>query len=192
MKPYVKIFSVVICLLILVGALPFTASAYDGEPETIEAVLEIENVATDDEATYDEATYDEATYDEVIYGRLSYATIDELYCATYCSGGVSIPKGVNSSGSANNNDVDVVTSNDTLHLANATEKAKPKEAKTTYTLVYDETTPKSGNNNTKQLKVQNPPIFGNMLIWIISGSALLILGAGTVYFVLMKRKRFNR
>ncbi len=187
MKPYVKILSVVFCLLILVGALPFTASAYDGESETIEAILEIENVATDDEATYDEATDDEATYDEICY-----ATIDELYCATYCSGGVSIPKSVNSSGSANNGEVNVVTSNNTLHLANATEKVKPKEAKPTDTLVYDETTPKSGNNNTKQLKVQSTPIFGNMLIWIISGSALLLLGAGTVCFVLMKRKRFNR
>lgn len=187
MKPYVKIFSVVLCLLILVGALPLTASAYDGESETIEATLEIENVATDDEATYDEATDDEA-----IYGRLSYATIDELYCATYCSGGVSIPKGINSSGSANDSDVAVVTSNDTLHVANAPEKAKSKEAKPTDTLIYDETIPKRGNNNTKQLKIQSTPIFGNMMIWIISGSALFILGVGTVCFVLIKRKRFNR
>lgn len=186
MKPYVKIFSVVFCLLILVGALPLTASAYDGESETIEAILEIENVATDDEATYDEATDDEATYDEICY-----ATIDELYYAEYCSGGVSIPKCVNSSGSTNDSHVAVVTSNDTLHIANATEKAKPKEAKPTYTFIYDETTPKSGNGNAKQLKVQSTPIFSNMLIWIISGSALCILGAGAVCFVLIKRKRIN-
>ncbi|MGN1131062.1 MAG: hypothetical protein ACI4Q8_06885, partial [Ruminococcus sp.] len=69
MKPYVKIFSVVFCLLILVGALPLTASAY---AEDSDFVCETSNTATYDEATYDEATYDEATDDEVIYGRLSY------------------------------------------------------------------------------------------------------------------------
>ncbi|MGN1130364.1 MAG: hypothetical protein ACI4Q8_03345, partial [Ruminococcus sp.] len=109
----------------------------------------------------------------------------------YCSGGVSIPKCVNSSGSANDSDIAVLTSNDTLHVANVPEKAKSKEAKTTDTLIYDEKMPKSGNGNAKELKVQSTPIFGNVIFWIISGSALCVLGAGAVCFVLMKRKRFN-
>ena len=184
MKPYVKILSVVFCLLILVGALPFTASAYEGE---IDAICEISSVATDDEATYDEATYDEATCDEICY-----ATIDEFYYATYCSGGVSIPKDVNSFGSASDNHVAVVTGNDKLHPENTTEKAKHKDTKSVDTFVSDKNTPKSGNGDTKTLKVQSTPIFGNMLLWLICGSALCVLGAGTMCYVLIKRKRFSK
>ena len=183
MKPYVKILSVVFCLLILVGALPFTASAYEGE---IDAICEISSVATDDEATYDEATYDEATCDEICY-----ATIDELYYATYCSGGVSIPKDVNSFGSASDNHVAVVTGNDKLHPENTTEKAKRKDTKSVDTFVSDKNVPKSGNGDTKTLKVQSAPIFGNMLLWIISGSVLCILGVTAVCFAFKKRRRFK-
>lgn len=188
MKPYVKILSVVFCLLILVGALPFTASAYEGE---IDAICEISSVATDDKATYDEATYDEATYDEATCDEICYATIDEIYYATYCSGGVSIPKDVNSFGSASDNHVAVITGNDKLHPENTTEKAKHKDTKSVDTFVSDKNTPKSDNGDTKTLKVQSAPIFGNMLLWIISGSVLCILGAGAVYFAFKKRRKFK-
>lgn len=189
MKPYVKIFSVVFCLLILVGALPLTASAY---AEDSEFVCEISNTATNDEATYEEATYDEATYDEATYDELCYVSTDKLYCTAKSYGGAAYPESANSSGSANDIGFTDVTTTDKLHVASVTEKAKPKEAKTTDTLIYDEKMPKSGNGDTKTLKVQSTPVFGNIFLWIISGSALCILGAGTVCFVLIKRKRFNR